>query len=78
MLKKWKKKSLIFLKKLFGLPTKLKAKEQARIIQDSVKVTFVRHPFLRLVSTYQDKIVDHKGRADWRAKCFTFPTHSAV
>ena len=44
MVKKWRKKSLTFVKKLYSFPTKLKIKEQRRIILDSTKGTI---PILR-------------------------------
>ena len=28
--------------------------------------TFVRHPFMRVVSTYKDKIIDWTNYRDWR------------
>jgi hypothetical protein len=44
MVKKWRKKSLTFVKKLYSFPTKLKIKEQRQIILDSTKGTI---PILR-------------------------------
>ena len=59
------------MKKMYNLPHSLAYNEKMALLNDSMKVTFVRHPFVRLVSAYQDKIVDHPYK-NWRQKCFTF------
>ena len=43
------------------------ASEQLAIFPHLFSFTFVRHPLVRLASTYQDKVVDH-DYAKWREK----------
>ena len=46
-------------------------------MNDSLKVTFVRHPFVRLVSAFQDKVIDVEYR-EWRNKSLKFPSETKV
>ena len=39
--------------------------EKIKMINDYNSVTFVRHPFVRLVSTFKDKVIDHPYK-HWR------------
>ena len=50
---------------IYHLPRQLTSSEQASIINHTFKVTFVRHPFVRLVSAYKDKVVDNNYK-HWR------------
>ena len=38
-------------------------------------VTYGRHPFIRLVSTYKDKVIDHIEFKNWRKFVNYDPTH---
>ena len=38
-------------------------------------VTYGRHPFIRLVSTYKDKVIDHIKFQHWREFVNYDPTH---
>ena len=38
-------------------------------------VTYARHPFIRLVSTYKDKVIDHIKFQHWRNFVNYDPTH---
>ena len=38
-------------------------------------VTYGRHPFIRLVSTYKDKVIDHIDFKHWRKLVNYDPTH---
>ena len=38
-------------------------------------VTYGRHPFIRLVSTYKDKVIDHIKFQHWRTFINYDPTH---
>ena len=38
-------------------------------------VTYGRHPFIRLVSTYKDKVIDHIDFKHWRNFVNYDPTH---
>jgi hypothetical protein len=50
---------------LSSLPEAMSAIDKTRILDEKLKITFVRHPFVRLVSCYQDKVVDHNYH-NWR------------
>ena len=73
LLEQWTRKFHNYMKKMYNLPHSLTFNEKMALLNDSMKVTFVRHPFVRLVSAYQDKIVDHPYK-NWTQHCFTFPT----
>ena len=70
----WNGKNHVKMRLLYNLPKELSYKEKLTFLAASLKVTFVRHPFVRLVSTYQDKLVDHDYRG-WRNKCLKFPSN---
>ena len=55
----WYRKNHEKMRIMYNLPKDLRYREKMSFLSDSIKVSFVRHPFVRLVSTYQDKIVDH-------------------
>ena len=47
------------LRKYFTLPENMEEEWKTDIINYYTSVTFVRHPFVRLVSAFKDKIIDH-------------------
>ena len=47
------------LRKYFTLPVNMEEKWKTDIINYYTSVTFVRHPFVRLVSAFKDKIIDN-------------------
>ena len=47
------------LRKHFTLPENMEEEWKTDIINYYTSVTFVRHPFVRLVSAFKDKIIDH-------------------
>ena len=57
------------MREFFNLPESFTYKLKVLFLNDSLRITFVRHPFVRLVSTYQDKVVDHDYK-NWREKIF--------
>ena len=66
----WKDKGPhVIMRKFFNLPESLTYVQKLLFLNDSLRITFVRHPFVRLVSTYQDKVVDH-DYSKWREKIF--------
>ena len=50
---------------LYTLPEGFTTQEKLEIFNNFTMVTFVRHPFVRLVSTFKDKIMDGNFK-DWR------------
>ena len=46
------------MKKLYVLPHSLKFNEKLEFIKEFKTFTFVRHPFIRIVSTFRDKIIN--------------------
>ena len=57
------------MRKFFTLPNSLTYEQKLLFLNDSLRITFVRHPFVRLVSCYQDKVVDD-DYFSWREKIF--------
>ena len=79
--KKWNRKGHTKMRILYNLPEKLSYDEKILLLRSSLKVTFVRHPFVRLVSTYQDKVVDHDHRKlykSWRKESLRFPSSQRI
>ena len=54
------------LRKYFTLPVNMEEKWKTDIINYYTSVTFVRHPFVRLVSAFKDKIIDNNYHF-WRS-----------
>ena len=54
------------MKNLYRFPHLLKKDEKMEFMQNFTTVTFARHPFVRLVSTFKDKIIDHDYN-NWRS-----------
>jgi len=48
------------VRKLYLLPNFLSDKEKREYLNSYKMVTYGRHPFVRLVSTYKDKVIDHE------------------
>ena len=55
----------VVVKDIFRLPKSLKTAEKITIVNDFTSSAFVRHPFVRVVSAFIDKIVDENYR-NWR------------
>ena len=53
------------VKQYFSLPEHFNEMEKMSFYKSYTLVTFVRHPFVRLVSAYKDKIIDHPYH-NWR------------
>ena len=56
------------MRKLYNLPRNVPYEKKVALLNDALKVTFVRHPFVRLVSTYQDKLTEQNFHG-WRQLC---------
>ena len=54
------------LRKHFTLPENMEEEWKTDIINYYTSVTFVRHPFVRLVSAFKDKIIDNDYH-HWRS-----------
>ena len=63
----WRYKLDLQMRKFYLLPKKLTYEEKMLLLNHSLKITFVRHPFVRLVSTYQDKVLEN-NYMNWRPK----------
>ena len=63
----WRYKLDLQMRKFYLLPKKLTYEEKMLLLNHSLKITFVRHPFVRLVSTYQDKVLENNYN-NWRPK----------
>ena len=50
---------------IFSLPQSLTTPEKITIVNDFTSSAFVRHPFVRVVSAFIDKIVDNDYK-NWR------------
>jgi hypothetical protein len=48
--------------KFTQLPTMLSSSTKIKFTNNLMKVTIVRHPFVRITSTYQDKVIDNYGK----------------
>ena len=57
----------ILSNKLFELPQGLSKKQRLDIFEEYFTFVFVRHPFDRLASAYQDKVLD-TNYAGWHKK----------
>ena len=73
----WKGQLHEKMRAFYNLPKELTYREKMLFLNDSLKVAFVRHPFVRLVSTYRDKLIDHRYR-DWRTEMRKKPSNSKV
>ena len=73
LVEQWARQFHKYMKEIYNVPRLLKYEEKMAFLNNSMKVTFVRHPFIRLASAYQDKIVDHPYK-NWHQNCFLFPT----
>ena len=73
----WRGDLHIKMREFYNLPNELTYREKMLFLNDSLKVAFVRHPFVRLVSTYRDKLIDHNYR-HWRKEMVKKPSNSKV
>ena len=65
------------MRKLYNLPRNVSYEKKVALLNDALKVTFVRHPFVRLVSTYQDKLIE-QNFLNWRQLCLKFPSSQQI
>ena len=65
-----------YMKQLLNLPTHFTTKEKMLIMRSSVKVTFVRNPFVRIVSAFRDKIP--KNYKNWKTRSMTYPSNQKI
>ena len=73
LLEQWKNKSDVpqwilehrIVRSFYLLPKFLSDKEKKEFLKSYKMVTFGRHPFVRLVSTYKDKLIDGNSHG-WR------------
>ena len=77
LLEDWKGKFHLYIRSFYHLPEILTQREKKLFLNESMKITFVRHPFVRLVSTFQDKVLDHNHR-NWREKLIEKPSNAKV
>ena len=63
----WRYKLDLEMRRFYLLPQELPYEEKMLLLNHSLKITFVRHPFVRLVSTYQDKVLENNYN-NWRPK----------
>ena len=61
----------------FNFPKELTVEEKMLFLNQSLKITFVRHPFVRLVSTFQDKVIDTNYQ-NWRFALLKKPSYEEV
>ena len=62
---KFKMTQKVVVMDIFRLPKSLTTPEKITIVNDFTSSAFVRHPFVRLVSAFIDKIVDNNYK-NWR------------
>jgi hypothetical protein len=70
---KWLGKYHQLIPMLTNFSPRLNLQDKLTLLDSMTTVTFVRHPFVRLVSAFQDKVVDSNHR-NWRRKVSQFPT----
>ena len=54
------------IKKYFKLPKPMTLEDKYKTVNNFISATFVRHPFVRLVSAFKDKVIDHNYHG-WRS-----------
>ena len=64
----WEGRLHDYMRWFFNFPEELTFREKMLFLNQSLKITFVRHPFVRLVSTFQDKVIDHPDYKGWKEK----------
>ena len=74
----WEGKLHDYMRWFFNFPKELTFKEKMLFLNQSLKITFVRHPFVRLVSTFQDKLIDHTDYKDWAQRILQKPSNEEV
>jgi chondroitin 4-sulfotransferase 11 len=72
-LKNWDKKYHTVIPILTRLSPLLSLQDKWNLLNNMTKMTIVRHPFVRLVSAYQDKVIDHYYK-DWADQVYKLPT----
>lgn len=65
------------MKTMYRIPVDFDRTEKLLLMETALKVTFVRHPFVRLVSTFQDRVIDINFK-DWRQECLKFPSNKKI
>ena len=75
--KRWGTKYQEYMRYFFNLPKELLYEEKMLFLNQSLKITFVRHPFLRLVSTFQDNVIQ-SNYDNWRSEVLKKPSNEEV
>ena len=75
--KRWGTKYYEYMRYFFNLPKELLYEEKMLFLNQSLKITFVRHPFLRLVSTFQDNVIQ-SNYDNWRSEVLKKPSNREV
>ena len=75
--KLWNDKLHKYMRYFFNFPKELTVEEKMLFLNQSLKITFVRHPFVRLVSTFQDKVIDTNYQ-NWRFALLKKPSYEEV
>ena len=75
--KLWSEKLHKYMRYFFNFPKELTVEEKMLFLNQSLKITFVRHPFVRLVSTFQDKVIDTNYQ-NWRLALLKKPSYEEV
>ena len=47
----------VLVRKIYNMPDCLSREEMSQIVNKSLTFTFVRHPFVRLVAVYNDRVM---------------------
>ena len=53
----WLTKMWVLVRKIYNMPDCLSREEMSQIVNKSLTFTFVRHPFVRLVAVYNDRVM---------------------
>lgn len=67
----WRRKSHFYMRQFYTLPQALTEDEKRLFLNNSLKVVFVRHPFVRLVSTFRNKVIRLHYKY-WREECMKY------
>lgn len=62
---------------MYKIPEEFTRPEKLQLLNSAFKVSFVRHPFVRLVSSYQDKAI-HMNYSGWRQQCLKFTSKTPL
>jgi hypothetical protein len=71
----WLTKMWLLVRNIYNMPSCLSRMEMMQIVNNSLTFTFVRHPFVRLVAVFNDRVVSSNFNG-WQAEIQK--RHSAV